>query len=119
MFTWFGVSLALLPFAGLSQSFFQVTSNMLLLRVTPNEFRGRVMGIRSMAIYELPLGLLMTGAIADLWSAPLALAIDASIGLGLSLLITLKLRAFSQVYKPPRIHLNVLFALRCSQQGLE
>jgi len=51
------------------------------------------MGMRSMAIYGLPLGLLMTGAIADLWSAPIALAIDASIGLVLSLLIILKLRS--------------------------
>jgi MFS family permease len=89
---WFAASLTLLFMAGLVQAFSQVTSHMLLIRVTPNQFRGRVMGMRSMAVYGLPLGLLMTGAIADLWSAPGAVAINASIGLALTLVIVLKLR---------------------------
>jgi len=36
-----------------------------LLRESPSETRGRVMGIRSLSIYGLPVGLLLGGWIAE------------------------------------------------------
>ena len=43
---------------GLSMSVAMVTMSIMLLSRTPQEFRGRVMGVRSLAVYGLPMGLL-------------------------------------------------------------
>jgi hypothetical protein len=36
-----------------------------LLRTTDDKFRGRVMGVRMMAIYSLPIGLLSAGTLVE------------------------------------------------------
>jgi len=57
-----------------------------LLRSTPEDLRGRVMGIRSLGIYGLPLGLLLAGWLAETFSARTmigslgAIGVSASIG---------------------------------------
>lgn len=53
--------MALLFFAGFSQSFCMIPMSILLLRSTETGFRGRVMGLRMLSIYGLPLGLLLAG----------------------------------------------------------
>jgi predicted MFS family arabinose efflux permease len=70
---WFGVLLvfaqagtalagmALLLLAGFIQSFCMVPMQVLLLRITAAGLRGRVMGLRMLAIYGLPVGLLLAG----------------------------------------------------------
>jgi MFS family permease len=57
------VAMALYLVAGLNQSLSMVSLAILLLRSSEERFRGRVMGVRMMAIYTLPLGLLAAGAL--------------------------------------------------------
>ena len=51
--------------AGIMQSFCMVSLQIMLLREAGERFRGRVMGVRMMAIYSLPLGLLAAGPLID------------------------------------------------------
>ena len=56
------VAVMLLLIAGVAQSFSMVTLAIILLRTSAEQFRGRIMGVRMLAIYTLPLGLLIAGA---------------------------------------------------------
>jgi hypothetical protein len=53
--------MALLFAAGAVQSFCMVPMSVLLLRVSAEGFRGRVMGLRVLAVYGMPVGLLSAG----------------------------------------------------------
>ena len=90
--SWMAVSLAILLASGISQSFSLVSIDSLLLRLSPSELRGRIMGVRSMAVYGLPMGLLAIGAMADLLGAPLAMTIMAAGGAVLTMVIASWLR---------------------------
>lgn len=57
------LALGLLVCAGVSQSMSMLTLSILLLRTSEQRFRGRIMGVRMLAIYTLPLGLLIAGAL--------------------------------------------------------
>ncbi len=50
-----------LVLAGIAQNFCQVPLFTMLLRVAGERYRGRVMGVRMMAVYGLPMGLLAAG----------------------------------------------------------
>ena len=89
---WLGLSLAILLVAGVGQSFSLVTMDTSLLRLAPVELRGRIMGVRSMAVYGLPMGLLMVGALAGILGGPAALAICTVGGVALTVLIATRLR---------------------------
>ena len=60
---------------GVAQSLTMVCHTVLLLRTSTQRFRGRVLGVRMLAIYSLPLGLLIAGAsierIGFRWTASL------------------------------------------------
>ncbi len=58
-----GVGLVLLFLSGLVQSFCMTPLAAVMLRASSEEMRGRVMGIRMLAIWGLPLGLLAAGPI--------------------------------------------------------
>ena len=73
--------MGVLALAGLAQSFTMVTMSMLLLSVTSPEIRGRVMGLRSLAVYGLPLGLLASGFLAEILGASLALVVNGAVGI--------------------------------------
>ncbi|MGI9154011.1 MAG: MFS transporter, partial [Rubrivivax sp.] len=60
------VAMATLVLAGISQSLSMVTLSIILLRTTEERFRGRIMGVRMLAIYTLPLGLMGAGALIPL-----------------------------------------------------
>ena len=60
--THLGLAMALLVGAGIAQSTSMLALSMLLLRSSDQRFRGRIMGVRMLAIYPLPLGLLFAGA---------------------------------------------------------
>ncbi len=79
--SWFVPSLGLLALTGVSQSVAMVTMSMAILSATSPEVRGRVMGLRSLAVYGLPIGLLLSGALADGLSVEFALIVNATIGL--------------------------------------
>jgi hypothetical protein len=53
----------MLVLAGFAQSFCMVTLAVVLLQGTSEAFRGRVMGVRMLVIYTLPLGLLAAGGL--------------------------------------------------------
>jgi hypothetical protein len=90
--SWMAVSLVILLASGVSQSISLVSIDSLLLRLVPAELRGRIMGVRSMAVYGLPIGLLAIGAMADLMGAPRAIAIMSAGGAVLTLVIASWLR---------------------------
>jgi MFS family permease len=50
-----------LVLAGIAQNFCQIPLFAMLLRVAGEQYRGRVMGVRMMAVYGLPMGLLAAG----------------------------------------------------------
>ena len=58
-----GLAMLLLAAAGACQSTSMLALSMLLLRSSDQRFRGRIMGVRMLAIYPLPLGLLIAGAL--------------------------------------------------------
>ena len=56
---------ALLIVIGVAQSFCMVPMAVILLRTADPAFRGRVMGVRMLAVYGLPLGLLLSGPMIE------------------------------------------------------
>lgn len=57
------LAMAMLVAAGVAQSTSMLALQMLLLRSSDQRFRGRIMGVRMLAIYPLPLGLLIAGGL--------------------------------------------------------
>ena len=76
----FVISLPALFIAGLGQSICVVAIAMMLLSLTPDNLRGRVMGLRQLAVYSLPLGLLISGTIAEKWGVKAAIFVDGLLG---------------------------------------
>ena len=64
-----------------------------LLREAGERFRGRVMGVRMMAIYSLPLGLLAAGPLIGLMGFRGTATLYAAIGLFFTVVISLRWRA--------------------------
>jgi MFS family permease len=58
-------AVAVLLLAGFAQSLSMISVLVVLLRTASEHFRGRVMGVRMLAIYSLPLGLLAAGNLID------------------------------------------------------
>jgi len=54
-----------LTIAGISQSMSMITIAVILMRTASERFRGRVMGVRMLTIYGLPIGLLAAGSLID------------------------------------------------------
>jgi Na+/melibiose symporter-like transporter len=79
--------------AGFVQSLSQVTMAALLLRNAAPEFRGRVMGIRMLAIYGLPIGLLMSGPLIARFGYPATATLYCIIGLTCTLWIATRWHA--------------------------
>jgi predicted MFS family arabinose efflux permease len=59
------LAMALLACAGVCQSLSMLTLSILLLRTSEARFRGRIMGVRMLAIYPLPIGILIAGALIE------------------------------------------------------
>lgn len=60
------VAMACLVLAGIAQSMSMISAAVILMRNASAHLRGRVMGVRMMVIYGLPLGLLAAGSLIDL-----------------------------------------------------
>jgi predicted MFS family arabinose efflux permease len=71
----FPLSLALLVLLGGFQMTYMTTNQTLLQLSTPDQFRGRVMGIYMLNQGLLPLGSLVAGTLADLSGAPFAVTV--------------------------------------------
>jgi MFS family permease len=75
-------ALATLVVYGTTQSVAMISMSTSLLHASPAEYRGRVMGVRSLAVYGLPMGLLISGVMAEWLGIRTALAINSVVGLG-------------------------------------
>lgn len=76
-----------LMIAGFTQSFSMVPLSVMLLRASEPRFRGRVMGVRSLAVYTLPLGLLAAGVLVNRFGFPATATLYAGLGVLLTMLI--------------------------------
>lgn len=77
--TWYSLSVGLMGCIGVTEAISMTTMATLLLLITPNEMRGRVMGVRSLAVLPLSLGSLLAGAIANHFGAPAAGTVNAAL----------------------------------------
>jgi predicted MFS family arabinose efflux permease len=85
-------AMACLMLAGFSQSLAMISIAVILMRAGSDHLRGRVMGVRMMVIYGLPLGLLAAGGLIDLFGFAATGTIYAASGLALMLAIVLHWR---------------------------
>ncbi len=90
------LSMGLFALVGVAFASTQVLVLTLLLRTTQQEFRGRIMGLRSFSILAYSFGSMAAGAIAGVWGAPVAAQVVGLVGITLILVLAMlapKLRA--------------------------
>ena len=75
------LSLAILLVTGMAFSSTQVMMLTAMLRTTQAEYRGRVLGLRVLAIYAYAFGGAGAGALAGVWGAPMAATIIGTTGI--------------------------------------
>ena len=78
---WYGVSLALMLLLGLGTAGFGAMQATIILLVARDDMRGRGLGVITLAIGAGPIGGLMLGRTADAIGAPIAMTINAVLGL--------------------------------------
>jgi predicted MFS family arabinose efflux permease len=84
--------MVVLVLAGFAQSLAMVPMSVILLRTAEDQYRGRVMGVRMLAVYALPIGLLAAGALIQHLGYVPTVALYCSTGIGCALLIALRWR---------------------------
>jgi MFS family permease len=87
------VAMACLVLAGMAQSMSMISAAVMLMRHASAHLRGRVMGVRMMVIYGLPLGLLAAGSLIDLIGYSATGTLYAAAGLVAMMAIALHWRA--------------------------
>jgi len=87
------VALVCLVLAGVAQSLSMISAAVILMRAASAHLRGRVMGVRMMVIYGLPLGLLAAGSLIDLIGYSAMGTLYAAAGLLAMMAIALHWRA--------------------------
>jgi MFS family permease len=83
----------MLMLSGFFQSLTMVPHTVILLSASVPRYRGRIMGVRMMAIYSLPVGLLVAGVLIDWMGFRATASLYAAVGLAFTILIALKWRA--------------------------
>jgi MFS family permease len=86
--------------AGFAQNVGMIAMTAVLLLDAGEGFRGRVMGVRMLAVYGLPLGLIGQGFLIDRIGFPTTISTAAAVGLICTVLIGLKWRA--SVWRRPQ-----------------
>lgn len=86
-------AIACLLLVGFAQSLCMISLAVILMRTASEHFRGRVMGVRMLVIYGLPIGLLAAGALIDEVGFAATATLYAAAGLALMLGIALHWRA--------------------------
>ena len=86
-------AIACLMLVGFAQSLCMISLAVILMRTASEHFRGRVMGVRMLAIYSLPLGLLAAGSLIGEIGFVATATLYAATGLILMLVIALHWRA--------------------------
>ena len=85
--------IVMLMLAGFAQSLTMVPHTVILLRASSPRYRGRVMGVRMLAIYSLPLGLLAAGVLIGWIGFRATASLYAVVGLAFTILIAIRWRA--------------------------
>jgi predicted MFS family arabinose efflux permease len=79
-------------FVGLAHSFAMTSMSVALLGFTDELVRGRVMGVRVLAVYGVPLGLLASGFLIDYLGYSIFMAMYIFIGIIVTVIISIKWR---------------------------
>jgi MFS family permease len=87
-----GVGMVCLFLIGITQSVSMVTLAVVLLRTAEPRYRGRVMGVRMLAIYGNPMGLLAAGVLIEHIGYPATALLYGGVGLAVTGLIILRWR---------------------------
>jgi len=87
------VGLVLLTLIGMCSGLCMLPMALLLLRDAPPELRGRIMGMRTQAVYGLPIGLLLAGPLIERVGFPTAATLYGLAGLICTLLIVWRWRS--------------------------
>jgi MFS family permease len=87
-----GLGMFTLLLAGFAQNVAMIALAATLLHAGGAIYRGRVMGVRMLAVYGLPVGLVAAGLLIDLIGYPATITIAAALGLGCTVLIGLRWR---------------------------
>jgi hypothetical protein len=85
--------LLILVVAGFAQNVTIISMTATLLAAAGDGFRGRVMGVRTLVVYGLPVGLMASGALIERIGYSLTISAGAAIGLLFTLLIGIRWRA--------------------------
>jgi predicted MFS family arabinose efflux permease len=93
-----GPGLATLLLAGFAQNVAMIALAATLLSASGASYRGRVMGVRMLAVYGLPVGLLGAGVLIDRVGYPSTITLAALLGLVFTVLIGVRWRA--SVWRP-------------------
>jgi MFS family permease len=96
-----GAGLVALLAAGFAQNVAMISMMATLLAAAGQGFRGRVMGVRMLAVYGLPLGLIASGVLIERIGYPLTITASAGLGLACTVLIGARWRA-SLWWRRPR-----------------
>ena len=78
---------------GFAQSLTMVCHTVILLSASSPRYRGRIMGVRMLAIYSLPVGLLVAGVLIGWIGFRATASLYAVVGLVFTILIAVKWRA--------------------------
>jgi predicted MFS family arabinose efflux permease len=89
----FHAAIVCLALAGFSQSLCMISLAVILMRTASEHFRGRVMGVRMLVIYSLPLGLLAAGSLIGEIGFAATGTLYAAAGLALMMLVVVHWRA--------------------------
>jgi predicted MFS family arabinose efflux permease len=87
-----GPGLFALVVAGFVQSIAMIAMTANLLNASDERFRARVMGVRTLAIYGMPLGLMSSGVLIERIGYPMTISVLSLVGLVFTLLIGIRWR---------------------------
>ncbi|HVZ09829.1 MFS transporter [Rhodopila sp.] len=85
-----GMGRVMLVLAGVAQSLSMTPMAVMLLHGASAAFRGRVMGVRMLAVYGLPIGLIVAGWLIERFGFPVTAAGYCVLGLGLTIVIAIR-----------------------------
>ncbi len=85
--------IAMLMLCGFAQSLTMVCHTVILLSASSPSYRGRIMGVRMLAIYSLPVGLLVAGGLIGWIGFRATASLYAIVGLAFTILIAVRWRA--------------------------
>ena len=85
--TRYAIAFPLMLMLGLGSAGFGTMQATIVMLVARKEMRGRALGVISLAIGSLPLGMLMTGTVASATTPSFSVGLNAAVGLGLVVMV--------------------------------